>query len=149
MATDLLEADLGKLNGSTSADGNPLRRKNSNQEATRMDNSAPQNKHVVSQGSITQSRTPTNRQVRAGGQGCSVQERNFKVFLQGSYGNTPIFMLRAMLMSSSAMTVHLPDINNVPLRADHIHATYSDGTFAYKDFKEHVVEPYAPNSKFG
>ena len=103
------------------------------------------------QGSITQSKN-TYATVKAALEDSDApyESRNFKVFLQGSYGNdTNIYAESDVDVVIRYDGAFYNDIDKRP--ADEqtaFHATYPNkGTYTYKDFKGHVVQ--ALRNKFG
>jgi hypothetical protein len=103
------------------------------------------------QGSITQS-SNTYATVKSALEDADApyKSRNFKVFLQGSYGNDTNIYAESdvdVIIRYGGEFYH--DINQRP--ADEqtaFHTAYpTAGTYAYKDFKDHVVQ--ALRSKFG
>ena len=103
-----------------------------------------------SQGSITQSST-TYGTIKSALEDANAQytSRNFKVFLQGSYGNdTNIYAESDVDVIIRYDGAFFHDIDERP--ADEqaaFRAAYPDGTYLYKDFKEHVIQ--ALRNKFG
>src|SRR5438067_1173889 len=103
------------------------------------------------QGSITQSKT-TYATVKSALEdlGAPYKNRNFKVFLQGSYGNdTNIYAESDVDVIIRYDGAFFHDIDERP--ADEqtaFHTAYpNDGTYTYNDFKDHVVQ--ALRTKFG
>jgi hypothetical protein len=95
------------------------------------------------QGSVTQSKN-TYATVKAALEdaNASYKSRNFKVFLQGSYGNdTNIYAESDVDVVIRYDGAFFHDINERP--ADEqaaFHSAYADGTYPYKDFKTHVEQ---------
>src|SRR6266700_5117976 len=102
------------------------------------------------QGSITQSKN-TYASVKAALESADATytSRNFKVFLQGSYGNdTNIYADSDVDVVIRYDGAFFHDINERP--ADEqaaFNANYPNGTYFYDDFKEHVRQ--ALRAKFG
>ena len=102
------------------------------------------------QGSITQS-SSTYATVKSALEDTSApyKSRNFKVFLQGSYGNdTNIYAESDVDVIIRYDGAFFHDIKQRP--ADEqtaFYAAYPDGTYPYSDFKEHVAQ--ALRDKFG
>lgn len=103
------------------------------------------------QGSITQSRD-TYATVKSVLEDANApyKSRNFKVFLQGSYGNdTNIYAESDVDVIIRYDGAFYHDINQRPAgEQTAFHAAYPEGaTYAYKEFKDHVVQ--ALRNKFG
>src|SRR5437660_84892 len=102
------------------------------------------------QGSVTQSKN-TYATVKAALEdaNASYKNRNFEVFLQGSYGNdTNIYAESDVDVVIRYDGAFFHDINERPTDEQAaFHSTYSDGTYPYSDFKTHVQQ--ALRAKFG
>lgn len=102
------------------------------------------------QGSITQSKN-TYATVKSALEDANApyKSRNFKVFLQGSYGNdTNIYAESDVDVIIRYDGAFFHDIAERPAdEQSAFNATYSDGTYPYKDFKDHAIQ--ALRAKFG
>jgi hypothetical protein len=103
------------------------------------------------QGSITQSKN-TYATVKSALEDAKAPylSRNFKVFLQGSYGNdTNIYAESDVDVIIRFDGAFFHDVQERPVdEQTAFHAAYpNDGTYSYNDFKNHVVE--ALRAKFG
>ena len=102
------------------------------------------------QGSVTQSKnTYATIKVALEDANANYRSRNFKVFLQGSYGNdTNIYAESDVDVVIRYDGAFFHDIDERPPDEQAaFDAAYSDGTYAYRDFKEHVRQ--ALRLKFG
>jgi len=104
-----------------------------------------------SQGSITQSKN-TYATIKAALEDskAAYQDRNFKIFLQGSYGNdTNIYSESDVDVVIRYDGAFYHDINTRPAseQAAFKFAYPNSGTYAYDDFKKHVIT--ALRAKFG
>lgn len=102
------------------------------------------------QGSVTQSKN-TYASVKGAleDSNANYTDRKFKVFLQGSYGNdTNIYAESDVDVVIRYDGAFFYDINKRPAEEQAaFNAAHSNGTYAYKDFKDHVTQ--ALQAKFG